>query len=65
MFQDVSDNPMVRLYGATEGKKCNECKHFYKELYRGGRYLKCALRGRGSDHRSSYDACKKFEEKEQ
>lgn len=62
----ISPNPMVRLYGAMEGKKCKDCKHLFKELYRSASYLKCDLRkltrGPGSDHRAKWQACKRFEE---
>jgi hypothetical protein len=56
-------NPMIRLFGETQGKKCKECLYLcYREFAK--RYYKCQLRGcSGSattDHRVNWPACGRF-----
>lgn len=58
---------MYRLYGATPGAKCKTCNHLLiKRL--SGTYYKCDLThitaGPGSDWRTGYDACGKWEPEE-
>lgn len=58
-------NPMIHIYGRTDGRKCGECKHLtrYKQA---NAWHKCALRqntgGRATDHGSTWNACGRFEE---
>lgn len=63
-----SDNPMVRLYGAMEGMRCKECKFLIRLYYHNKTYIKCEKRGithgKGTDHKVSFEACKKFEQEE-
>jgi hypothetical protein len=60
-------NPMIKLYGITEGKKCKNCVHLYYRQF-AKKYFKCELReGRcaaspAADHRVNWPACGKFEE---
>jgi hypothetical protein len=61
-----SDNPMVRAYGfGPGGKKCKECKFFLRDKYHDYTYRKCEkrgiTRGKGTDHKASFNVCSKFE----
>jgi hypothetical protein len=61
-------NPCVRAYGlGPEGEICGNCSHLYRNV-RSKVYLKCDLRthtnGPGSDHRSRWPACGKFEDRD-
>ena len=65
--QKIKGNPCLALYGqGPEGKTCKGCVHL---VYRGARrsYLKCDLlkitHGAGTDHKASWPACGKYEEK--
>ena len=63
-----SPNPLVVLFGVgPQGKKCSECQHFLRLRYHDYTYRKCEVRGithgKGTDHKASFDACKKFEER--
>lgn len=56
-------NPMLRLYGETPGKKCKTCEHLcYNSLAK--KYYKCRLRRISSspatDHRVNWPACGKY-----
>jgi hypothetical protein len=62
-----SDNPMVRAYRfGPDGKKCKACKFLLRDYYHNVTYRKCekrgVTRGKGTDHKVSFDACSKFEE---
>lgn len=64
-----SDNPMVRAYDrGPEGKKCKECKFLIRDKYHDYTYRKCLkrgiTRGKGTDHKVSFEACSKFEQAE-
>ena len=52
---------MYQLYGIESGKKCGECKHFLRQIYKGKTYFKCGLYGESNssstDFRLSYEAC--------
>jgi hypothetical protein len=64
----VSDNPMVRRFGKTEGKMCKDCKYLVRLYYHNKTYIKCDKRGithgRATDHKVSFEACSKFEQEE-
>lgn len=59
-------NPLIPLYGKSEGNKCKHCTHLVRKVY-GNVYYKCELRNNvdkcspKSDHRVNWDACGKFE----
>lgn len=60
-------NPLISIFGKTEGKKCGGCEHhFFVELARN--YPKCGLRknthSQKTDHSSTLPACGKFIPKE-
>jgi hypothetical protein len=56
---------MHMRYGATEGRSCGECCHFYKRRY-SKVYFKCELysdsKSEASDWRKKWQACGKFAE---
>lgn len=58
---------MHRLYGTTPGARCKTCRHLYVKRM-GGTYYKCNLAritaGPGTDWRTGYDACGKWEAEE-
>ena len=58
-------NPLVMLYGVTEGRQCKTCKHLTSHT-RARTYYKCLLRGvtrgAGTDHRAGWPACGRYEE---
>ena len=61
-------NPCILLYGAGPwNKECWECSHLYRDRHHDKDYSKCDLRkhtrGAGSDHRRSWPACARFEQK--
>lgn len=57
-------NPMLKIYGHSDGRKCKYCVHFIVKKM-GNKYFKCALRkitnGPATDHRANWPACGKFE----
>lgn len=59
-------NPLIAVYGKTEGKKCKDCSHLYSKEF-ANKYYKCDLRkdtnGPGTDHRINWNACGKYEKK--
>src|SRR5258708_2915674 len=62
------DNPCLALYGdGPANTQCRACGHLIRDRHHDQTYLKCELRkltrGAGSDHRASYPACAKFEQK--
>jgi hypothetical protein len=62
-------NPMLRVYGiGPNGRVCGHCKFLWRKKL-SKIYLKCELRGDtsgpGTDHRSKWAACGKFEETDQ
>jgi hypothetical protein len=62
-----SSNPMVRGYGnGPAGKCCRTCRSLYAKSF-AKTYYKCLLRrdsgGAKTDHRVTWDACGKYEEK--
>lgn len=52
---------MYRLFGASMGRRCDECDHFLTFEYHGKRYFKCELygvsNGEGTDWRKGWTAC--------
>lgn len=60
-------NPLISLYGTTEGKKCGACGHHYF-VVASRYYPKCELRkfshSQKSDHSSRLPACGKFIQRE-
>jgi hypothetical protein len=58
------ENPML-IYGyGPEGAECRDCVHFLRVRHHDATYRKCDLRtlthGKGSDHKASWPACKRF-----
>lgn len=60
------NNPMLVLGQGPNGKQCADCQHLYY-LHYAKRYYKCELRELSAsvrtDHRVSWPACSKFEER--
>lgn len=57
-------NPMIRQFGTgPQGTYCKDCKHIISK-HHGNTYFKCELRGNtngpGTDHRRSWQSCKKY-----
>jgi hypothetical protein len=64
----VKGNPLLAVHGpGPEGATCAGCRFLYRKDYRAGEYFKCSLRGdtngAGTDHRASWPACGKFEQR--
>ena len=62
-------NPCLVVYGpGPEGAKCKTCVHCRYPLHQSGRFWKCDLRrlthGRATDHRVTWPACGKYEERQ-
>ena len=59
---------MHATYGVTEGERCGTCRHLYSKHY-DRRYYKCGKarqsNGPGTDWRVSWQACGKWEKKEE
>lgn len=59
-------NPLIPIYGITAGEICKNCALLWVHRL-SKNYLKCGLRkfsrGPGSDHRAKWQACGKFEKK--
>ncbi len=60
-------NPCVAFYGCgPEGKFCKTCIHMKRHRPGKNAYRKCVLRGitsgPGTDHKTSWPACAKWEE---
>lgn len=61
-------NPCIVVFGeGPAGAKCKTCQHFRKFDYHNKKLYKCHLRGYshgpGTDHRVRWDACAKYEER--
>jgi len=61
------NNPLILLYGTTEGEICKDCENLYRRE-RTNKWYKCSLRRcSGSpvtDHRVNWPACGKFVKRE-
>lgn len=63
------NNPMIKIYGETPGKKCKTCVYLcYKQFNK--KYYKCRMRpgticktSPKSDHRVNWPACGKYEQR--
>ena len=66
----MSINPCIALYGAgATGKKCKTCVHCRYPLMYAAKHWKCDLRklshGTATDHRVSWPACGRYEERKE
>jgi hypothetical protein len=59
---------MHQAYGTHVPDHCGDCKHFLVDQWHSRKYLKCTLykvtNGPATDWRKFYDACGKFERRE-
>lgn len=62
-FKTTRGNPLLSVYGVSEGNICKNCIHLWRKR-RSRTYLKCDMvemtNGAGTDWKAKWQACGKF-----